>query len=349
MQASRQWKVWCVAGLCALAGAWPAFAQDNGLRERLRERAQARAESRAESRADAPAQRPAAAGSLARPGTHRITVRHDGRLREALVHVPPAITGGRALPMVLAFHGGGGDMDYQAGDAYGLSDKADRAGFIAVFPNGTGALRREGGLATWNAGHCCGRARDDGVDDVGFVRALVAELQRRLPVDRQRIHATGMSNGGMMAHRLACEAADLFASVAAVAGTDNTTACAPSRPIPVLHLHALDDTHVLYGGGAGPDAFRDPAKVTEFTSVSETMARWAQRNACSAPPRRVLTVPGAWCERHAGCSGGVAVQLCVTETGGHSWPGATVHRRGKPPPSQALSANDVIWDFFGGR
>lgn len=326
--------LWGMAGLLGLAAAQ---AQDGSLRERLRERAEVRA-----------ATGPTAA-SLARPGTHRLTVRHDGRLREALVHVPPAIAGGRPLPVVMAFHGGGGSMEYQAGEAYGLVDKADRAGFIAVFPNGTGALRANGNLATWYAGHCCGRARDDAVDDVGFVRALVAELKRRLPVDAARIHATGMSNGGMMAHRLACDAADLFASVAAVAGTDNTTACTPSRPIPVLHIHALDDAHVLYGGGAGPDAFRDPSKVTDFTSVPETITRWTRRNGCSAPPQRVLTVPGAWCERHDGCSGGAAVQLCVTETGGHSWPGAPAVRRGKPPPSQALSANDVMWDFFGGR
>lgn len=318
-----------------LLSAAPVWAQDGPLRERLRQRAEARA--------------PAVpADEIGRPGTHRLTLRHGGRLREALVHVPPAIANGRPLPVVLAFHGGGGSMT-QASEAYGLVDKADRAGFIAVFPNGTGALRAEGSLATWHAGDCCGRARDDGVDDVGFVRALVAELRRRLPVDAARLHATGMSNGGMMAHRLACEAADLFASVAAVAGTDNTTACTPSRPIPVLHIHALDDTHVLYGGGAGPDAFRDPSKVTDFTSVPETIRRWTQRNACSAPPQRVLTVPGAWCERHDGCRGGARVQLCVTEIGGHSWPGASAHRRGKPPPSQALSANDVMWDFFVGR
>lgn len=282
---------------------------------------------------------------LAQPGTHRVTVQHDGRQREALVHVPPAIRDGRTLPVVMMFHGGGGSMK-QAAEAYGLPEKADQAGFIAVFPHGTGALRENGALATWNAGHCCGEARDNQVDDVGFVRALVAELQRRLPIDRNRIHATGMSNGGMMVYRLACEATDLFASVAPVAGTDNTVRCAPSRAIPVMHLHALDDTHVLYGGGAGPDAFRDRSKVTEFRSVPDTVARWAGFDGCRGAPQRVLTVPGAWCERYRGCNGGSAVQLCVTETGGHSWPGAGPARRGKAMPSQAISANDLIWDFF---
>lgn len=283
-----------------------------------------------------------------RAGLFTVTLRHGGRLREALVHVPPAFDGVRPLPLLLALHGGGGSAALMAGDAYGLRDKADRAGFIAVFPNGVGAL---GGtaLATWNAGHCCGSARDRQVDDVGYLRALVDHLQRRLPIDRQRIYATGMSNGGMMAYRLACDAADLVAGVAAVAGTDNTVQCTPSRPVPVLHIHALDDTHVLYNGGAGPDAFRDPTKVTDFTSVPETIARWTQRNVCNTAPQRVLAVPGAYCDVQAPCNGGARVQLCVTETGGHSWPGGTPVRRGKPGNSQAISANDVMWDFFNGR
>ncbi|CAN6484255.1 unnamed protein product [Victoria cruziana] len=140
----------------------------------------------------------------------------------------------------------------------------------------------------------------------------------------------------------------LLRGVAAVAGTDNTRACAPARPIAVLQIHARDDDHVLFEGGAGPGAFRDESKVTDFTSVPETMARWAQRNGCSSSvaPQRVLDKPGAYCERYSGCREGAPVQLCVTATGGHSWPGAAKVRSGKEPASQALSATDVMWDFF---
>ena len=119
--------------------------------------------------------------------------------------------------------------------------------------------------------------------------------------------------------------------------------------MPVLHIHALDDTHVLYNGGAGPDAFPDPTKVTDFTSVPETINRWTQRNGCNTTPQRVLAVAGAYCDVQAPCSGGARVQLCVTETGGHSWPGGAAVRRTKPGNSQAISANDVMWDFFNGR
>lgn len=266
--------------------------------------------------------------------------------RKVLVHLPAGYDPVRPAPLVLAFHGGGGNAGHMADDAnYGLQKKADEAGFVVAFPNGYSKLPG-GRFATWNAGGCCGDARDRGSDDVGFARAAVSAIQGRYSIDASRVFATGMSNGGMLSHRLACEAADVFRAVAAVAGTDATSSCAPSRPVSVLHIHARDDDHVLFGGGAGPNAFRDESKVMTFVSVPETMSRWVQRDHCTAPPQRTLDKPGAYCEAYGSCSGGSRVQLCVTETGGHSWPGAASVRRGKEPASQALDANDVIWRFF---
>lgn len=327
----------------ALAIATPAFGQDGGgsLRERIRERLEQRRALEGQTAPDTNRQ----AGPLG-PGDHEQFLDHQNLRRRYLVHVPPGYDPARPTPLVIAFHGGGGHAEYMADDAkYGLIGKADQAGFIVVFPNGYSKMPR-GRLATWNAGGCCGDARDRAVDDVGFSRAMVASLREQLNIDGQRIFATGMSNGGMISHRLACDAADLFRAVAAVAGTEAAAPCHPSRPISVLHIHARDDTHVLFNGGAGPDAFRDPSKVMEFVSVPETIARWRQRNHCPAVPQRTLDKPGAYCETYAPCQGGTRVQLCVTETGGHSWPGAASVRRGKAAASQELNANDVIWDFF---
>lgn len=265
--------------------------------------------------------------------------------RSFLLHVPASYRPGQAMPLLLALHGGGGNMDFMANDRhYGLIRHSEQAAYLLAIPNGTGALGNK--LATWNAGRCCGKARDEAVDDVAFARAVVAWVQQHYAVSNGRVYAAGMSNGGMMAYRLACEAADLFAGVASVAGTDNTLACQPSRPVAILHIHARDDDHVLFEGGAGPGAFRDDSKVTDFTSVPLTVSQWQQRNQCRPQPQRSLEVHGAYCERYTGCATGGALQLCVTEQGGHSWPGGGRTRPGKAAPSQALDANSVMWAFF---
>jgi len=278
--------------------------------------------------------------------SQQVTLEYAGKTRRYLLYLPGSRAQSDPLPLVVALHGGGGHAELMADDErYGLISKAERAGFAVVFPNGHSRLPR-GRLATWNAGGCCGNARDTGSDDVGFIRAVVADVARRTPIDRQRIFATGMSNGGMMAYRLACEAADLFRAIASVAGTEAVADCRPSRPVPILHIHARDDSRVLFDGGAGADAFLDRRQVMDFVSVPETIARWVKRNGCQASPQRVLERQGAWCERYAGCRAAASVQLCVTAEGGHSWPGATRVRRGKADASQALDANDTIWDFF---
>ena len=283
------------------------------------------------------------ASRITKPGDYSFSVEHSGLTRMYRVHVPASYDEARPTPLLVALHGGGGSMDYQADDTrYGLITKSEQAGFIAVFPNGFSKLK-SGKFATWNAGECCGAARDQNVDDVGFIRRIIANLTRQMSIDRQRIYATGMSNGALMSYRLACEMSDVFKAIAPVAGTDNTRSCTPKQPVAVLHIHAKNDTHVLYGGGAG-SPLKDKASVTEFRSVPDTVAKWVKLDGCSATPRRVLDKPGAYCEVYAPCQGQAEVQLCVTETGEHSWPGG--HKSRGEAPSQAISANDVMWDFF---
>lgn len=283
---------------------------------------------------------------LARPGDYEFALTHDGLKRRYLVHVPASFDPAKRSAVVLGLHGGGGHAAHFAKDEnYGVVTASEKYGFIAVIPNGYSKNRR-GLFATWNAGACCGDARDENIDDVGFVSAVIARVKRQAVIDDTRVYAMGMSNGGLMAYRLACEIPDQVRGIMAVAGTDNTLACNPSRPIPVLHVHAINDTHVLYEGGAGEDAFRDRSKVTDFVSVPATIDKWVELSNAKATSARVLAVDGAHCDRHDAKAGGAAVQLCVTASGGHSCPGAEKGRRGKEPPSQAINAIDVMWDFF---
>lgn len=331
MKLPRHLAVIAIAALNVFA-TQPGAAQDGPIRQRIQQRQAQKA---------APSADQEAATRITRPGGHSFRIQHDGVERLYRVHVPASYNPARPTPVLFALHGGGGNMDIQANDAYyGLVTKSEREGFVAVFPNGYS--RFEGGrFATWNAGNCCGSARDKSVDDVGFIRNVFERLMLQINVDRNRVYATGMSNGGMMSYRLACELPDVFKAIAAVAGTDGTRGCGAGQPVPVLHIHAMDDTHVLFTGGAGPDALVNVA----FTSVPDTVAKWVRHNSCQPTPQRVLEKPGAYCEAYSGCRANAQVQLCVTETGGHSWPGGTKPRGGSAA-SQALSANDVMWDFF---
>lgn len=325
----------CSAAVPVVGLAQPAqpvqAAEPATLRERLRERRQ---QPQIEPATDA----------INAPGDYTLTMAHGGLQRLYRVHVPASYRADRPVPLVLALHGGGGNAEIQANDAYyGQISKSDAEGYVVAFPNGFSRFR-SGQLGTWNAGLCCGAARDQGVDDVGFLRALVQHLRSQLNIDARRVFADGMSNGGMMAYRLACEAPDVFKAVASVAGTDNTRSCTPSQPISILHIHARDDDMVLFNGGAG----RSREQVNDFVSVPETLHRWVHRNGCATPPRRVLEVAGATCDLYAPCSGGTEVKLCITETGGHSWPGGK-KPRGGTAGSSALSATDEIWAFFSSR
>ncbi len=324
-----------LAAVAVLFLSMPAFSQapaaEGSLRERLQERRLAKT---------AAAQPTSLSEATLSPGTHRIELQHGGIKRDYLLFIPASYRPGVPAPLLFAFHGGMGNMNHFA-DNYGVTLAAETHGSIVVIPNGTGPSG-SGRMGTWNAGLCCHWARDNKIDDVGFVGTILSEVSSRLTVDRRRVYATGMSNGAMLAYRVACELSGSFTAIAAVAGTDNTGECRPTRPVSVLHIHARDDERVLFDGGAGP-ANRDPSKVTDFASVSSTVSRWVSADRCQAQPRRVLSRDGAQCDLYAPCSSGAAVQLCVTEAGGHSWPGATSRRK---TTSTALDANQVMWDFL---
>lgn len=278
------------------------------------------------------------------PGDYDFSLQAGNLTRKYILHVPQGYNKNMATPLILAFHGGMGTAEIMA-ENYDWIPKSDKEGFIVAFPNGVSRLP-SGKIATWNAGSCCGYAVESNSDDVGFVKAVISDIENKFNVDNTRIYANGMSNGGMMSYRLACEMSDTFAAIAAVSGTDNFNGCNPIKPISIMHIHGLEDDHVLFYGGCGPACMIQ--SETEFVSVPDTISRWVDRNNCDKNPQTVTINENAYYELYSNGEEGAKVKLIVAKDGGHSWPGTSKapNPLEKSTPSQAISATDEIWDFF---
>jgi len=252
---------------------------------------------------------------------------YDNVIRSYIFHIPPQHNVEDLLPLVISMHGYTSSAEGQA--AYtGFNAKADTEGFYVVYPNGTGSLQ------SWNAGQCCGFAAENDVDDVGFISDLIDTIIANYTVDTLRIYATGMSNGGMMSHRLACDLSGRIAAAAPVAGglmLSDWDACQPLRSVPVIHFHAVDDGVVPYYGGN--------MYGIDFPDILSVMQGWAERTGCDAGPDSLDNGNGAFCKTWSDSESEVEVVLWTTLDGGHTWPG-------RPGGSQAISANDKMWEFF---
>jgi len=258
-------------------------------------------------------------GSGLQPGVQTLTLQHDGVERSYRLHVPTGYDHSRPVPLVLNFHGLTGTPDLQALSS-AMDADSDSEGFVVAYPAGV--------QNSWNAGTCCGEAARTNVDDVGFARAVVADLKQKLCIDPRRVYATGMSNGGFMSHRLACEAADLFAAIGPVAGALGVSNCQPSRPVPVIHFHGTEDGLVDYD-----------------TLALNAIAQWVTANGCTdAQPAETYNQGDVRCETYSQCQAGVEVTLCTVTGGGHCWPGRPTCVFGNPTTD--ISANEAMWDAF---
>jgi polyhydroxybutyrate depolymerase len=277
------------------------------------------------------------------PGDHTRKLQVDDRTRSYIIHVPPKFDPKKLTPVVLAFHGAATNASIMA-ISTDLSEEADEAGFIVVYPNGTG---KGDVLLVWNAGGWHGPKAEKEVDDVKFVKELLDDLPKVVNVDPKRIYATGISNGGMMSYRLAAELSNRIAAIAPVSGTLAVEKCHPDRPVPVIHFQGTEDKLVPFNG---PD--QRTAKVFAFKSVEETIRTWVEIDGC---PTKAKTTKlphngddGTTVERKTYGPGkeGTEVILYVINGGGHTWPG-----RKWPVPwlgktTHDISANDLMWEFF---
>ncbi len=277
------------------------------------------------------------------PGDHtrKLTV---GELnRSYLVHIPSNYDPKKQTPVVLAFHGGGANAANMVVFS-GLNRKSDEAGFIVVYPSGTGRVDQ---FLTFNGGNCCGYAMNNRVDDVEFTRQLLDDLAKFANIDPKRVFATGMSNGGIMSYLLASELSDRIAAIAPVSGPMGTDACNPKRPVSVIHFHGTDDEHAPFKGGKG----KGPSG-TDFKSVEHSIQAWVKANGCENQPV-VSKLPdsakdGTTVTRKTYRSGNEdsEVVLILIEGGGHTWPGKDARLKALGKSTKNISANDLMWEFF---
>jgi polyhydroxybutyrate depolymerase len=277
-------------------------------------------------------------------GDNTRTLEVDRRTRSYLVHVPKTYDGKKPVPVVLAFHGGGSNAAQMA-EFCGLNEKADKEGFLVIYPNGTGRLEK---LLTFNAGNCCGYAKEQKVDDVAFVKALLDDLGRVTHVDPKRVYATGMSNGAMISYLLASELSDRIAAIAPVAAPMGTETCRPKRPVPVIHFHGTDDQFAPFKGGKGEKSISG----TNFYSVEYCIRAWTKANGCKEKPvttqlpKKVDDGTTVEIKTYGEGKNGSEVVLVVITGSGHTWPGREPRVKFLGKSTRNVSANDLMWEFF---
>ena len=250
-------------------------------------------------------------------GAQRETLTVGAQARNYYVLRPPNQRG--RLPLVVALHGStqpprGLELKTK------LDDEAAAAGFVVAYP--------EGISRSWNSSDSGGDAQLLNVDDVGFIRQLIDHMVRTAQIDPKRVFVTGISSGGEMSHRLACELSDRVAAVASVSGDLGIAACNPAQPVSVLEIHGTADPYVPIEG--------DPSQ--NLPPTMSTMRRWAQIDGCASGPtveESGITKTTTW----GGCRNGTTVALVAITGAGHTfWL--------EPPIPGQPNINEVIWNFF---
>lgn len=261
----------------------------------------------------------------------------SGTTRNYLLYMPGSIAKDHPLPLLLVFHGGGGH-DYNMPRFTGFDNLAETRGFIVAYPDGVNGH--------WNDTRALSPA-----DDVGFVSALISEVERNYPVDPARIYATGISNGGFFVQRLACELSDQIAAVASVAATMPETLvplCHPAQPVSIMFIQGTEDPLVhIEGGNVARTHGRN-------ISLANAVYFWLNHDEIKSKPESTdlpsHDTNGTRVHRdiHAGGKQNSEVVVYTIHGGGHTWPGGSQYFPellvGKV--NHDLNASQVIWDLF---
>ena len=288
------------------------------------------------------------AGCSQGPGQYRTqdleqTLAWDGLTRTYSVHAPAQI--GPQVPLVLVLHGADSNGT-EAARYTSMSTLADREGFIVVYPDGAPGRANSDRGRTWNAVHCCGKAYQNDIDDLGFLTALIEKMLATYPVDPKRIYVVGHSNGAMMAYKLAAEKSELIAAIAPISGTiggdpdtsdaDHTLKIVPNpeMPVAVAIFHGTADHVVPYQDQPGA-TFGD----TRYDlSVNESSRFWSRANGCH-PVAESESRPPVTIKRYGACNAQGEVWVYSLKDYRHMWNMAS-------PILADKSSTDLIWEFL---
>ncbi len=296
-------------------------------------------------------------------GAYVFTLRFDGLTREYRLHVPPAAASGRPLPLVLNLAGAtqNGWLEEVTSD---MDPNADRNGYLVAYPDGTRIAKvltpdpiAKQAQYGWNAGRCCGLPVTRNIDDVGFLLKVISDVAARTPVDLRRVYVTGISNGGMMAYAMASEASDRIAAVSSVSGQVELPTIHPTRAVPTLEFHSVDDPIAKWVGVPN----RNPRLRL---SVMDGIRQWVRADGCDPTPHDGPEIVGAAGSisagetatpvSYTGCRSGSEVALWRFTGSGHVWPGSTLNTGPKSNWILAgvgrgivlVDADEVMWQFF---
>jgi len=252
-------------------------------------------------------------------GDQTITLPWGGVNRQYVVHVPPGYTGTTRVPLMLTIHGAH-NTPALARSWSQMNPVADQNGFVVAYP---------AALDCWSSGPALpGCTMAD--DDVGFLSLVVSDIKAHACIDPRRVYAAGISNGAMMAQRLACQRADVFAAVGGIAGPLGFSPCTPARAIAIAYFHGTEDRTVGYA------------------SAQPTVNGWATRNGCTGSPVQTYSMGSTTCVTHQNCRDGVEVVFGTITGMGHCWPEDSNCGPGGGPSFGVtdFKASPFMWEFF---
>jgi polyhydroxybutyrate depolymerase len=296
-------------------------------------------------------------------GSYVFTLTFDGVPRDYRLHVPPAAASGRPLPLVLNLHGAtqNAQLEEITSD---MDPNADMNGYLVAYPDGTRIATvltpdpvAKNAQYGWNAGECCGLPVTKHIDDVGFLLKVIADIASKTPVDLRRVNMTGISNGGMMAYAMAAEASGHVAAVSSVSGQVEIPRIHPTRPVPTMEFHSVDDPIAKFNGTPNHNHLLR-------LSVMEGINQWVKADACHPKPVTGTSIVGAAGSISAGetatpitythCRSGAEVALWRFTGSGHVWPGSPLNMGPKKNWILAgvgrgivlVNADETMWQFF---